>query len=93
MNNKTVVFSISPWWLFLIVPIIALIFAPVFLKKRKRLYVSANLILSALLQCAAAVCFMFAIVGVGIRYEEENLPKEAVVLETQVTVRQLNEIA
>ncbi len=80
MNNATIVFSTSPWLLLLIIPMMALIFALVFVRKKKSSRVSANLILSSLLQCAAAVCFIFSIAGVGIKYEEENSPKEAVVL-------------
>ncbi len=80
MNNASIIFSTSPWLLFLIIPMMALIFALVFVRKKKSSRVTANLILSALLQCAAAFCFIFAIAGVGIKYEEENSPKEAVVL-------------
>ena len=79
MNNASIIFSTSPWLLFLIIPMIALIFALVFVRKKKG-QVTVNLIFSALLQCAAALCFIFAIAGVGIKYEEKNLPKEAVVL-------------
>ncbi len=77
--NATVTFSLSPWLLFLILPVFVAILALVFARKKKEA-ISANLILSSIFQCVVASLFIFAIAGIQIEYDEKNFPSEAVVL-------------
>ncbi len=78
--NASVTFSTSPWLLFLIIPIVAVIFALVFARKKRGSRISVNLILSAILQCIVGSLFVFVISGLQIEYDEKNIPREAVVL-------------
>ena len=69
--NATVTFSLSPWLLFLILPVFVAILALVFARKKKEA-ISANLILSSIFQCVVASLFIFAIAGIQIEYDEKS---------------------
>lgn len=78
--NASVTFSVSPWLLLLIIPVFAAIFALFFAGKRRGSRITVNRILSAVLQCAAAVCCIFALAGIRIEYDAPNDPEELVIL-------------
>lgn len=78
--NASVTFSVSPWLLFLIVPVFAAIIALFFIGKKKGSRVTVNRVLSAILQCAAATCCIFALAGIRVEYDEPNDPAELVIL-------------
>ncbi len=80
MTNFRVEFSVSPWLLFLILPVLALIFTAFFLNGRKRTRWTANRIISAILQSVVAVLCVFALSGFHFAYDEANAQNELVIL-------------
>lgn len=78
--NARVTFSVSPWLLFLIIPAFAAVFALFFIGNKKGSRITVNRVVSAILQCLAATCCVFAISGIRLERYEPNTPEELVVL-------------
>ncbi len=78
--NASVTFSVSPWLLLLILPAFAAIAVPLFIGRKRGSRVTVNRVVSALFQCAAAACCIFALAGIRTEYDEPNAPSELVIL-------------
>lgn len=78
--EPTVIFSVSPWLLLLIIPVCAAILALLFTGKKRGSRITANRVISAVLQCAAATCCIFALSGIGVEYYSPAVPAELVIL-------------
>ncbi len=78
--DARVTFSVSPWLLLILIPVYAAVFALFFIGKKRGSRVTASRIVSAILQCLAATCCVFAAAGIRIERYEPNAPEELVVL-------------
>lgn len=78
--DAKITFSVAPWLLILVVPVFAAIIAPLFIGRKRGSAITANRILSAVLQCVAAACCIFALAGIRVEYGEANVPAELVIL-------------
>ena len=68
-----------PWLLLVAIPVFAAILVPLFVGK-KRGGITANRILSTILQCVAAACCIVALAGIRVEYSEANVLSELVIL-------------
>lgn len=68
------------WVLLLIIPAVAAVTALFFIGKKRGKRVTVNRVISAILQCLAAACCIFALSGMRVEYYEPNAPSELVVL-------------
>lgn len=84
MSDYHIDFSLSPYLLLLIVPALLLIWGVFFIgKKKRRSRITANRIVSSILQSVVAVLFIFAIAGIYVAYDEVNPQNELVILVDQ----------